>query len=60
MESFLKVGGLSVGAQKHHTVKTSTDQRGEHTINKQAKTTGWCFNIPFRGHTFMTSQKCDQ
>ena len=55
MENFLKVGGLSVQAQERYAVKTSTDERGEQTINKQAKTTVWCFNIPFRGHTFMTS-----
>ena len=57
IENFLKIGGLSVQAQERHAVKTSTDQRGEQTITKQAKTTGWCFNIPFRGHTFMTSTK---
>ena len=34
-------------------MKTSTDQRGEQTINKLAKTTGWCLNITFRGHAFM-------
>ena len=38
-------------------MKTSTDQGGEKTINRQAKTTDWCFNIPFRGHTFITSTK---
>ena len=57
MENFLKVGGLSVQAQERHAVKTSTDQRGEQAIHKQAKTTGWCFNILFRGHIFMTSTK---
>ena len=57
MENTLKVGSLSVQAQERHAVKTSTDQRGEQTINKQAKTTDWCFNIPFTGHTFMTSTK---
>ena len=57
MENFLKIGGLSVQAQERRAVKTSTDQRGEQTIIKQAKTTGWCFNIPFRGHIFMTSTK---
>ena len=53
MENFLEVGGLSIQAQERHAVKTSTDQRGEQTINKLAKTTGWCLNIPFRGHAFM-------
>ena len=56
MENFLKVDGLSVQAQERYAVKTA-DQRGEQTIKKRAKTTVWCFNIPFRGHTFMTSTK---
>ena len=37
METFLKVGGLSVKAQSNHSVSTATDQRGEQTINKDAK-----------------------
>ena len=39
MENVLKFGGLSVQARERHAVKTSTDQRGEQTINKEAKTT---------------------
>lgn len=32
--------GISVQAQTSHPVRTSVDQRGEQTINKDAKTSG--------------------
>ena len=40
LETFSKVGGLSVQAQSNYSVRTATDQRGEQTINKDAKTAG--------------------
>ena len=40
METFLKVGGLSIQAPSNHPVRAATDQRGEQTINKDAITTG--------------------
>ena len=40
MKQFLKEKGLSIQAQDNHCLKTATDQRGEQTINKDAKTAG--------------------
>ena len=40
MKEYLKLGGISVQPQARHLVRTATDQRGEQTINKNAKTTG--------------------
>ena len=40
MQEYLENGIFSVQAQEHHTIRTSTDQRGEQTINKDAKTVG--------------------
>ena len=39
MKDHLKLGGISVQAQTKHAIRTPTDQRGEQTINKDAKTT---------------------
>ena len=40
LETFLKDGGLTVEVQNSHSVRTATDQRGEQTINKDARTAG--------------------
>ena len=37
---YLMKGGFSVQAQKSHDVRTATDQRGEQSINRDAKTSG--------------------
>ena len=39
-KDLLSVNGLSVQAQKSHPLRTSIDQRGEQTINRDAKTAG--------------------
>ena len=45
MKEYLKLGGLSVQPQVRHLVRTATDQCGEQTINKDAKTTGKTSNF---------------
>ena len=40
MKPLLEGKGISVQAQNSHFVRTSIDQRGEQTINRDAKTTG--------------------
>ena len=40
MKDHLKLGGILVQAQTNHAIRTPTDQRGEQTINKDAKTAG--------------------
>ena len=40
LKDLLSVDGLSVQAQKSHPLRTSIDQRGEQTINRDAKTAG--------------------
>ena len=40
MKEYLEKGGFSIQAQDHHAIRTATDQRGEQTINKDAKTPG--------------------
>ena len=40
MKDHLKLEGISVQAQTKHAIRTPTYQRGEQTINKDAKTTG--------------------
>ena len=40
LKELLMVKGLSVQAQITHPVRTAIDQRGEQTINKDAKTSG--------------------
>ena len=37
MPQYIKQGIFSVQAQEHHSIRTSTDQRGEQSINKDAK-----------------------
>lgn len=58
LKDLLKNNGLSVLAQENHNVRTAIDQRGEQTINRDAKTAGgitsfasndssvlkWCLN----------------
>ena len=44
MAQYLEKGGFSTQAQEHHNIRTSTDQRGEQTINKDAKSSG-TFNV---------------
>ena len=58
LKDMLKCKGLSVQAQEKYSLRTSIDQRGEHTINRDAKTSGgvkafstkeesvlkWCLN----------------
>ena len=39
MKDYLKFGGISVQPQVRHPIRTTTDPRGEQTINKDAKTT---------------------
>ena len=40
MRDILLQNGLSIQAQERYELKTATDQRGEQTINKDAKTAG--------------------
>ena len=40
MTEFFRIGGISAQAQTKHVIRTATDQRGEQTINKDAKSTG--------------------
>ena len=40
MKDLLVDHGLSVQGQEQYDLKTAADQRGEQTINKDAKTTG--------------------
>ena len=40
MKELLMEKGMSVQAQTVHPARTAIDQRGEQTINKDAKTTG--------------------
>lgn len=40
LETFLKVDRLSVQAQSDHSVGRATDQHGEQTVNKDARTGG--------------------
>ena len=42
MRDYLQLGGISAQGQTRYAVRTATDQRGEQTINKDAKTTGKC------------------
>ena len=58
LKDMLKCEGLSVQAQENYSLRTSIDQRGEKTINREAKTSGgvkafstkeesvlkWCLN----------------
>ena len=45
LKELLRFKGLSVQAQDRHPVRTSVDQRGEQTINRDAKTAGGIKNI---------------
>ena len=40
MEELIVENGLSIQAQVNHPLMTATDQRGEQTINRDAKTLG--------------------
>ena len=40
MVDYLEKGIFSVQAQSNNAIRTATDQRGEQTINKDAKTVG--------------------
>ena len=40
MKQLLKEKGLSIQAQDKYHLKTAADQRGEQTINRDAKTAG--------------------
>ena len=40
LKDLLKSGGLSVQAQSTYPLRTSIDQRGKQTINRDAKTAG--------------------
>ena len=39
MTEFFRIGGISTQAQLKHAIRFATDQRGEKTINKDAKST---------------------
>ena len=58
MTEFLRIGGISAQSQTKHAIRTATDQRGEQTINKDAKTTGIFTTIiynnsdQFKGNSF--------
>jgi hypothetical protein len=49
LKDLLLKGGIGVQAQVNHPLRTAVDQRGEQTINRDAKTTGTfkfcCFSI---------------
>ena len=65
LKEVLKHKGFSVQAQEKYPVRTAVDQRGEQTINKQAKTAGgikqfssnsdsvrkWCLNRAEQAHS---------
>ena len=40
MQEYVEKGIFSIQAQASHLIRTATDQRGEQTINKDAKTVG--------------------
>ena len=40
MKKYIQLGGISAQGQTRHDLRTATDQRGEQTINKDAKTSG--------------------
>ena len=40
LKELLKDGGISVQARENNPLRTSVDQRGEQTINRDAKTAG--------------------
>ena len=40
LKDMLKCKGLSVQAQEKYSLRTSIDQRGEQTINRDPKTSG--------------------
>lgn len=40
LKKYLDKGGFSTQAQEYHFIRTATDQRGEQTINKDAKISG--------------------
>lgn len=48
MEELIDRNGLSIQAQENHHVMTAADQRGEQTINRDAKTLG---NLVFMKNT---------
>jgi hypothetical protein len=54
MNELLLHHGLSVQGQEKYDLKTAADQRGEQTINKDAKTTG----IKFISNT-SCHQRCE-
>ena len=39
MTEFFRIAGISAQTQTKHAIKTATDQRGEQTISKDAKST---------------------
>ena len=40
LKNYMEKGGFSIQGQSHHSIRTATDQRGEQTINKDAKISG--------------------
>ena len=54
MKPLLDGKGISVKAQNSHFVRTSIDQRGEQTINRDAKTTGKTYGSARHRH-FITA-----
>ena len=40
LNELIAVIGFSIQAQEHHPIMTAVDQRGEQTINRNAKTLG--------------------
>ena len=40
MTEIFRIGSIWAQAQTKHAIRTATDQRGEQTINKDAKSTG--------------------
>ena len=63
MTEFSRIGSVSAQAQAKNAIRTATDQRGEQTINKDAKSKGnsiqsGSHTYTANKHTKMTAFKC--
>ena len=53
LKEMFKTSGISVQAQSAYPSRTSTDQRGEQSINRDAKTAGKMNQIPIHSLIFI-------
>ena len=59
LKEYLQKAGFSTHSQTSHLIRTGTDQRGEHKINKDAKISGKYISygaIP-EARTYMVEEK---